>query len=128
MPGHPENVPETSERQMRKHGPTPRDPSELRTVRFNLMLTESEYVSLVALCGSTSRKRVSEYVRRSIFDRESGKIPEANLTVWRELAPVFSNLNQIAKRVNAFGRSDTLSLSIRDMRDTIKSLRAELLG
>jgi hypothetical protein len=113
----------------RQHGPTPRPDRELRTIRFNLLLTPAEHAELIINAGTDNRKAVSEYIRRQSLHRPARPSAD-NITVWRELAPVFSNLSQIAKHLNT-GLIFLDNEMIADMnaaKEAVKQLRARLLS
>ena len=73
---------------------------------------------------------VSEFIRQSALSSSVRAAPEISIRQWSELAPLASNLNQIAKRLNA-GEQDRLTSADRQtvaaLDDLLREIRLRLL-
>jgi hypothetical protein len=81
---------------------TPED-SPNRDQRITLRVTEAERAAIEESAEAADRS-VSEHIRQTATDGAAAKprVPPINEEVWEKLAPVGSNLNQIATRANKF--------------------------
>lgn len=73
---------------------------------------------------------VSEFIRQSALSSSVRAAPTIAIRQWSDLAPLASNLNQIAHRLNA-GEQDRLTSSdrelISDLADLLRQIRLHLL-
>jgi hypothetical protein len=92
-------------------------------------LNDEERARLDELAGP---KGVAEYLRACGLrhqPRLARTIPEVNQTVWRDLAPVLANLNQLARHANdGHTVGSDLAHVLEDVRRQVIVLRAALLG
>ena len=96
--------------------------------RVTVRLTAAERGALDELAGPGG---IGEYLRTLGFRRRSRlprQVPPVNAEAWVALAPVLSNLNQLAHHANE-GRipADVLPV-LEDVRRQVVALRASLLG
>ena len=100
---------------------------ELRQ-RFDLYLdvSEAEQIQANALAA---RLPMSTFVRRVAL-RQQIELPPSvgNLARWRELAPLASNLNQIARACNAGLVPEGIYPVVTELAEQVRLLRLELLG
>lgn len=93
----------------RTRGPVPRPAGEKRNKRVSVYFTDAEYADLLKRVQAPSD--LSHYARHQLF---AGKtpyrlvVPEINLKAYSELGRVASNINQIARKLNA---ADIIDLS-----------------
>lgn len=76
---------------------------------------------------------LATYARAAALGRQfkaPRQIPELNQVAWRELAPLASNLNQLAHTRNAGGQidADQLAQVLHQVRQLLADLRADLIG
>ena len=86
----------------KKRGPTPKPPEQRRTRRISVYLSDTEYADLVQRIPNSND--LCNYIRAQVFAGKtpvSVAIPEVNLMAYRDLGQVGSNLNQIARHLNA---------------------------
>lgn len=86
----------------KKRGPAPKSPEHIRTRRISVYLTDAEYADLVQRVSNPSD--LCNYIRAQVFAGRTPvrvAIPEINLKAYSELGRVGSNLNQIARHMNA---------------------------
>ncbi|WP_375263767.1 hypothetical protein [Palleronia sp.] len=73
---------------------------------------------------------VSEFIRQSALSSTVRAAPAVSIRQWSDLAPLASNLNQIAYRLNA-GQQDRLSSTDRqtlaELDDLLREIRLRLL-
>jgi hypothetical protein len=96
--------------------------------RFDLYLDEGE-IEQIRANAEAARLPMSTFVRRVAL-RQRIELPpaSADLARWRELAPLASNLNQIARACNA-GRAEGIDPAVIDsLAEQVRLLRLELLG
>ena len=99
---------------------------ELRQ-RFDLYLDEAE-MDQIRANAQTARLPMSTFVRRVALRQHIELPPSAgNLERWRELAPLASNLNQIARACNAGLLPDGVFPAVIDLTEQVRLLRLELL-
>ena len=96
--------------------------------RFDLYLDEFE-VDQIRANAQTARLPMSSFVRRVAL-RQSIELPPSagNLDRWRELAPLASNLNQIARACNANLVPEGIYPAVTELAEQVRLLRLELLG
>lgn len=74
---------------------------------------------------------VSEFIRQSALSSSVRAAPSISIRQWSDLAPLSSNLNQIARRLNA-GEQDRLTSSDREtiaaLDDLLRQIRLRLLS
>jgi hypothetical protein len=100
---------------------------ELRQ-RFDLYLDERE-VGQIRASAEAARLPMSTFLRRVALRQKLDPAPSAaNLKHWRELAPLTSNLNQIARACNAGLVSEGIYPVVTELAEQVRLLRLELLG
>lgn len=99
---------------------------ELRQ-RFDLYLDEAE-IDQIRANATAARLPMSTFVRRVAL-RQHIELPppSGNLERWRELAPLASNLNQIARACNAGLVPDGIVPVVTELAEQVRMLRLELL-
>ena len=96
--------------------------------RFDLYLDESE-VEQIRVCAMAARLPMSTYLRRVAMRHRIDLPPSAaNLSRWRELAPLANNLNQLARACNAGQVSEGIYPALTSLAEQVRLLRLELLG
>lgn len=86
----------------KKRGPTPKPAEEQRTKRISVYFSEAEYEALAQ--RARNKHDLCNYIRAQVLAGKttvSVSIPEINLKAYRDLGQSGSNLNQIAKHMNA---------------------------
>jgi hypothetical protein len=107
--------------------PRPLKPSRALRQRFDLYLDESE-VEQIRANATAARLPMSTFVRRVALRQHIELPPPAeNLERWRELAPLASNLNQIARACNASLLPDGIVPVVTELAEQVRMLRLELL-
>ena len=96
--------------------------------RFDLYLDERE-VDQIRANAQTARLPMSTFVRRVALSQRIELPPSVgNLDRWRELAPLASNLNQIARACNAGLVPEGIYPLVTELAEQVRLLRLELLG
>lgn len=96
--------------------------------RFDLYLDARE-VDQIRANAQTARLPMSTFVRRVALSQRIELPPSAgNLDRWRELAPLASNLNQIARACNAGLVPEGIYPLVTELAEQVRLLRLELLG
>ena len=112
----------------------------LRTHVVAARLSDNEHAQFEILRGRYGLSQ-ARYVRAMVLaETVPVTIPEVNRTVWRELAPVGANLNQLTRSLNAVRRTlmsasplsaaaaeQTLDL-IKETADLVKIYRMTIIG
>lgn len=100
---------------------------ELRQ-RFDLYLDERE-VGQIRANAQAARLPMSTFLRRVAL-RQQIVVPPSpgNLECWRELAPLASNLNQIARACNAGLVPEGIYPVVAELAEQVRLLRLELVG
>lgn len=104
----------------RRRGPAPMVAADRRVHRVNVYLNPAELAVLDDLRGGIGRGR---YLRTAALETPPPSVPAINLDAWRSLAPVASNLNQLARRVNS-GEAPAIA----EVYAEIQNLRAAMVG
>lgn len=100
--------------------------AELRQ-RFDLYLDVTE-VEQIRANAQAARLPMSTFVRRVALRKSIELAPPAdNLRRWRELAPLTSNLNQIARACNAGLLPEGIYPAVNELAEQVRLLRLELL-
>ena len=100
---------------------------ELRQ-RFDLYLDERE-VDQIRASAQAARLPMSTFVRCVALRKSIELAPSAdNLSRWRELAPLTSNLNQIARACNGGFLPEGTYPVVSELAEQVRLLRLELLG
>lgn len=108
--------------------PRPLKPSRELRQRFDLYLDENETEQLRAN-AQAARLPMSTFLRRVALRQRVEVPPSAgNVERWRELAPLASNLNQLARCCNAGLVPQDLAATLAALDRQVGLLRAELLG
>ena len=107
-----------------KPGPHPKPTSELKSHRIVIHLSEAEHYKIKAIVRSETPRKIAAYIRSVSLDKIVPTVPGCNIELWRELAPVLSNLNQIAKKLNS---GETLH-TVEALKFDLQTLRNRLLG
>jgi hypothetical protein len=101
--------------------------SELRQ-RFDLYLDEGEIERLRGY-AAVARLPMSTYLRRVALRKPIEAPPSAaNVSRWRELAPLANNLNQLARACNAGLAPEGIYPAVAALAEQVRLLRLELLG
>lgn len=99
---------------------------ELRQ-RFDLYLDEAE-IDQIRANATAARLPMSTFVRRVALRQHIELPPPAgNIERWRELAPLASNLNQIARACNAGLLPEGVFPVVTELTEQVRLLRLELL-
>lgn len=108
--------------------PRPLKASRHLRQRFDLYLDERE-VDQIRASAHAARLPMSTFLRRVALRQQIAVPPSAgNLERWRELAPLASNLNQIARACNAGLLPEGTYPIITELAEQVRLLRLELLG
>ena len=108
--------------------PRPLKASRHLRQRFDLYLDEREDDQIRA-SAHAARLPMSTFLRRVALRQQIAVPPSAgNLERWRELAPLASNLNQIARACNAGLLPEGTYPIITELAEQVRLLRLELLG
>ena len=101
--------------------------SDLRK-HFDLYLDVAE-VEQIRTNAQAAHLPMSTFVRRVAL-RQQIKVPPSagNLARWQELAPLASNLNQIAHACNAGLLPEGIYPTVNELAKQVRLLRLELLG
>jgi hypothetical protein len=86
----------------RRRGPAPKPAEEKRTNRLSVYFTDTEYADM--LKRVPRRAELCNYIRAQVLDGEMEHrlfVPEINQKAYNELGRVASNVNQIARKLNA---------------------------
>ena len=84
---------------------------------------------LKLLNNKRGNMKQGEWLRCAAIDKLPTVIPEPNIKRWSELGKIANNINQIAHKLNANKQGALIDeLQINQIRQTIKELRAVLLG
>ncbi len=96
--------------------------------RFDLYLDERE-VDQIRASAEAARLPMSTFLRRVALRQQITVPPSAgSLDRWRELAPLASNLNQIARACNAGLVPEGIDPVVSQLAEQVRLLRMELLG
>ena len=96
--------------------------------RFDLYLDEHE-VDQIRASAEAARLPMSTFLRRVALRQLISVPPSAgNLERWRELAPLASNLNQIARACNAGSVPEGIYPVVSELAEQVRLLRLDLLG
>ena len=107
----------------KKRGPEPKSAEDKREKRVSIYLTDVEYAEL--LKRVKSKRELSVYARHQLFAGKKAycvSVPEINLQAYRELGQAASNLNQIARKLNA---SNIIDLD--KLQDVLTAFRLALI-
>ena len=97
----------------------------LRTHVVTARLSDSEYAQFEFLRGRYGLSQ-ARYVRaRVLAETLPASIPEVNRAVWRELAPVGANLNQLTRSLNVIRKALSASPLSADMAESVLELIGE---
>ena len=108
--------------------PRPLKASRELRLRFDLYCNECE-VEQIRANAQAARLPMSTFVRRVALRQQIELPPSAgNLARWRELAPLASNLNQIARACNAGFLPEGIYPAVNELAEQVRLLRLELLG
>ena len=111
----------------RRHGPSPRPPGELRTVKISVFFTSQE-ASEIQQRASVAAISPAAYLRSAGLTRLPRPIPALNREAWADLARVGGNINQYQAAINE-GRATGYPPEILcELRDLVQALRRDLLG
>lgn len=103
----------------KRHGPVPRPAADKRSIRISVFLTENEKITLLEKAGAML---LPDYLRHiGMGQRPPRPIPTLHIQLWRDLARVGANLNQIAWHLNI---GDQIELC--ELRDVISKLHHKL--
>jgi hypothetical protein len=108
--------------------PRPLRPHREIRQRFDLYLDIAE-VEQIRANAQAARLPMSTFVRRVALRQQIELPPSAgNLARWQELAPLTSNLNQIARACNAGLLPDGIDPAVKALAEQVRLLRLELLS
>ena len=96
--------------------------------RFDLYLDECE-IDQIRANAQAARLPMSTFVRQVALRQQIELPPSAgNLARWRELAPLASNLNQIARACNTGSLPEGICPAVNELAEQVRLLRLELMG
>lgn len=107
----------------KKRGPSPKPSEQIRTKRISVYLSDTEYADLVKRVPN--HHELCNYIRAQVFAGKtpySVSIPDINLKAYSELGRVGSNLNQIARHLNA-----SAPVELQQLLDEIAAFRLALI-
>ena len=105
----------------------PLTPSSKLRNRFDLYLDDGE-ADQIRANAQAARLPMSTFVRCVALRKSIELAPSAdNLSRWRELAPLTSNLNQIARACNAGLVPEGIYPAVTELAEQVRLLRLELL-
>lgn len=108
--------------------PRPLKPSRELRQRFDLYLHDQE-VEQIRADAEIARLPMSTFVRRLALRQRIELPPSAgNLAHWQELAPLASNLNQIARACNAGLAPEGIYTVVAQLAEQVRLLRLELMA
>lgn len=108
--------------------PRPLKPSRELRQRFDLYLDERE-VDQIRANAQAARLPMSTFLRRVALRQQIAAPPSAgSVDRWREIAPLASNLNQIARACNAGLVPEGIYPVVTELAEQVRLLRLELLG
>ena len=108
--------------------PRPLKASRNLRQRFDLYLDESE-VDQIRASAHAAHLPMSTFLRRVALRQKVALPPAAStLAAWRELAPLASNLNQIARACNAGVVPEGIYPVVCDLAEQVRLLRLQLLN
>jgi len=100
----------------------------IHAVTVRLSAGEHAYLSELA---EASNMQIAEYFRAcALLQNVPRPVPKANQIIWQKLAPLGTNINQLAAAINAGFKieGDNLPALLNKLMDAITDLRASLLG
>lgn len=99
----------------------------IRDKRVDVYLSAEE-IAVVKTKAEEAGLRPAEYCRTAALGQRISAIPEAHPRMWAELAPVCSNLNQLARHANE-GRVVNIPADLLiELNGRVQELRMSLLG
>lgn len=94
----------------------------------SVRLSEAEYTRLVTDAQAQHTDH-ADVIRNAYLGCVRHSVPAANLELWRQMAPLVSNLNQIAYHLNAGGViAENIRPDLAKLFAAVLNLRAELKG
>jgi len=112
-------------KQKKRRGPAPKPEDQKQLNRVNVYFTDDELFELKQRAGGL---KLPKYLRDLGLSREAPiiNIPAGNYELADELRRLGSNLNQIARQLNAFQTFN--SDELKTLADEIRATHAALLG
>lgn len=129
----------TYKRTKRHHGPAKKAIEKIKINHIGVYFSDDELATLCNRAGTNipvkktggdtaSRKKLAAYIRAAAFGALPARVPEVNMAVWIELAPVVANLNQIAHKLNKGMVLDGIDVSIfTEINEKFTALRKQLI-
>lgn len=111
----------------RRHGPSPRPPEELRTVKISVFFTSQEAAEIQQR-ASVAVINPAAYLRFAGLTRLPRPIPALNREAWADLARVGANINQYQAAINEGRATGYPPEVLCELRDLVQALRRDLLG
>lgn len=99
----------------------------LREKRIDVYLSAEE-IAVVEAKAQEAGLRLAEYCRTASLGQRILSLPEANPKIWAALAPLCSNLNQLARHANEGQVVNIPPELLIDIHEKVQGLRAALLG
>lgn len=101
-----------------------------QTLRKKLEIWVNDFeLAAIREKASSSMMPVSLYVRRTALQQRIETPPPAgNVHRWQQLAPLESNLNQIAKACNSGRVTEDIYPTLVELQEQVRQLRLEILG
>lgn len=105
---------------MAKKGRKPKAAEERQTEVIALRVTPAEKAELLQGAG---KRPLGTWTRQLVFGRAVPVIPEVNRDVWRGMAGVANNLNQLTRKFNL-----GVDIDIEELRETVRAYRLAIIG
>jgi hypothetical protein len=115
---------EFNDKYHKRRGRTPLNPPDKRIYTVSARLNAEELALLDSKCGAMKR---GEWMRCASLDSFRPVVPEPNQEKWAELARSASNLNHIAKHLNANNQALNVK-ELDEVRDALIEFRALIIG
>jgi hypothetical protein len=127
------HAPPPSGASRKKKGGRPSLPdAERREHRETIRFSEVEWQRVTDAARSAGIPTLTYIRQRALSDRIGGRltIPEINQDLWRKLAPLSSNLNQLAAQMNSGDRShqNHVAYLLTETIELLRSVRRLLIG
>lgn len=116
----------------KRGGRPPLPDSERREHRETIRFSETEWQQVSEAARSAGTPTLTYIRQRALSERTGGRltIPEVNQDLWRRLAPLSSNLNQLAAQMNSGDRShqNHIAYLLTEATELLRSVRRMLIG
>ena len=104
------------------------DQQEKRSIRFTFRLNQREEEMLIQLMAYTE-KSAAEVIRDIVFRERilKPKIPALDQKTYGELKRIGTNLNQVAKKLNANAKAPEIEKTVKELKVTVNQILNKLL-